>query len=48
MVNAVEGKKIAVYFENHTIFINTPSRQNAELLIIKAGGTYSYDWALKG
>jgi hypothetical protein len=34
---------IAVYSENHTKQI-----KNAELLIVKAGGTYSYHWALKG
>jgi hypothetical protein len=39
---------IAVYTENHTKPINTPCGQNAELLIVKAGGTYSYHWALKG
>jgi hypothetical protein len=27
---------------------NTLCGQNAELLIIKAGGAYSYHWALKG
>jgi len=35
---------ITVYRENHTKQINT----NAALLIIKAGGTYSYRLALKG
>jgi hypothetical protein len=35
---------ITVYIEN-----NTESKiQNAELLIVKAGGTYSYHWALEG
>jgi hypothetical protein len=34
---------ILVYTENHT----KPIIQNAELLIVKAGGTYSYHWALK-
>jgi hypothetical protein len=34
---------IAVYSENHMKHI-----QNEELLIVKAGGTYSYHWALKG
>jgi hypothetical protein len=32
---------IAVYSENHTKLTNTVCGQNAELLIIKAGGTYS-------
>jgi hypothetical protein len=35
-------KIIAVYFENHMKPINTICRQNAELLIVEAGGTYSY------
>jgi len=35
---------IAVYSENHT----EPIIQNAELLIVKAAGTYSYHSALKG
>jgi hypothetical protein len=38
---------IAVYSDNHMISINTLRGQNAELLIIKAGGTYSYQWALR-
>jgi hypothetical protein len=37
----------SVYSENHTKQINTLSEQNAELLIIKAGGTYSYHLTLK-
>jgi hypothetical protein len=28
--------------------INTLLGQNAELLIVKAGGIYGYHWALKG
>jgi hypothetical protein len=32
---------IAVYCENHTEHINTLCGQNAEFLIVKAGGTYS-------
>jgi hypothetical protein len=28
--------------------IRNPQIQNAELLMIKAGGAYSYYWALKG
>jgi hypothetical protein len=39
---------ISVYPENHTKQINTLCEQNAELLIIKAGGTYTYQWGLKG
>jgi hypothetical protein len=38
---------IAVCSENHTKPISTLCGQNAELLIVKAGGTYSYHWALK-
>jgi hypothetical protein len=37
---------IAVYSENYTKPINR--LQNAELLIVKASGKYSYHWALKG
>jgi uncharacterized protein YktB (UPF0637 family) len=33
---------IAVYTENYTEPINTLCGQNAELLIVKAGGLYSY------
>jgi hypothetical protein len=36
-------KIIPVYIENHT----KPIKQNAKLLVVKAGGTYSYHWALK-
>jgi hypothetical protein len=39
---------IAVYCENHTKSVNKLCEQNAELFIVKAGGTYSYHWALKG
>jgi hypothetical protein len=39
---------ITVYSENHTKPVNTFCRQNAELLIIKAGGTCGYQWGLKG
>jgi hypothetical protein len=39
---------IAVYYENQMKHTNTPIGQNAELLIMKAGGTYSYRCALKG
>jgi hypothetical protein len=34
-------KIIAVYYENHTELINTFSGQNAELLTVKAGDTYT-------
>jgi hypothetical protein len=39
---------IAVYSENHRKPINTAFGQNAELLVIKAGGTHSYHLPLKG
>jgi hypothetical protein len=39
---------IAVYFQNHTKSINSLCEQNAELLAVKAGDTYSRHWALKG
>jgi hypothetical protein len=39
---------ITVYSANQTKPINTLSGQNAELHTVKAGGTYSYHWALKG
>jgi hypothetical protein len=39
---------IAVYWENHTKPINALCGHNAELLIVKAGGTYSYHWAVNG
>jgi hypothetical protein len=35
---------VAVYIENHTKHINT----KCNLLFVKAGGTYSYHWAIKG
>jgi hypothetical protein len=38
---------IAVCSENHTELINTLLGQNAELFVVKAGGTYSYHLALK-
>jgi hypothetical protein len=46
LVNAVL-KIIAVYSENQTKHINTPCVQNAELVNVKAGGSYSYHWALQ-
>jgi hypothetical protein len=39
---------IAVCSENHKKPLNTLYGQNAELLNVKVGGTYSYHWALKG
>jgi hypothetical protein len=36
-----------VYSESHTNPINTLCGQNAELLIVKAGGTYTYHRPLK-
>jgi hypothetical protein len=39
---------VAVYCEKHTKHINTLRGQNADLLIVKTGGTYSYHEALKG
>jgi hypothetical protein len=39
---------IAVCCENHTEHINTLCGQNAEFIDVKAGGTYSYHWTLKG
>jgi hypothetical protein len=39
---------IAVYSADYMKHTNTLCEQNAELLIVKASGTYSYHWALKG
>jgi hypothetical protein len=39
---------IAAYSGNHTKPINMLCGQNAELLIVKADGIYSYHWVLKG
>ena len=39
---------IAVCSQIHTKHINTLCGQNVELLNVKAGGTYSDHWALKG
>jgi hypothetical protein len=44
----VSSEVIAVYSEIHTKPINTLCGQNAELVNVKTGGTYSYHWALKG
>jgi hypothetical protein len=40
------GETVAVYCENHTENTNTLCGLNAEY--VKAGGTYSDHWALKG
>jgi hypothetical protein len=40
-------KIIAVYSENHTKQINTLFGQNAVLLIVIAGGTYTCHWGFK-
>jgi hypothetical protein len=42
------NKIIFVYSENYMKPINTLCRQNAELLIVEASGTYSYHETLKG
>jgi hypothetical protein len=39
---------IAVYYENHTKLISTLCGQNAELVNVKACGTYNYQWVLNG
>jgi hypothetical protein len=41
------GETVAVYCENHMEH-NTLCGQNTELEHVKAGGTYSDQWALKG
>jgi hypothetical protein len=40
-------KITAAYFKNHKKLTNVHCGQNAKLLNIKAGGMYSYHWALK-
>jgi hypothetical protein len=40
------GETVAVYYENHTEHTNTLCWQNARY--VKADGTYSDHWALKG
>jgi hypothetical protein len=39
---------VAVYCENHTEHKDTLCGQNAGFQCVKAGGTYSDHWALKG
>jgi hypothetical protein len=47
-ITKIPFKKIkVVYYENHMKPINTFWRQTVELLIVKAGGVYSYHWVLK-
>jgi hypothetical protein len=41
------GETVTVYCENHTEHTDTLCGQNAEFYCVKAGGTYSYYWALK-
>jgi hypothetical protein len=42
------GETVAVYCENHTEHTDTLCGQNAVLWYVKACGTYSEHWALKG
>jgi hypothetical protein len=42
------GETVAVYYENNTEHTHTLHGQNAEFYYVKAGGTYSDHWALKG
>jgi hypothetical protein len=42
------GETVAVYCENYTEHTNTLCGQNALFQCVKAGGTYSNHWALKG
>jgi hypothetical protein len=46
-VNAV-GETVAVYCEKHTEHIDTLCGQNTEIWYVKAGGTYSDQWAVEG
>jgi hypothetical protein len=39
---------VAVYCENHTEHTDTLCGQDAEIWYVKAGGTYTNQWALKG
>jgi hypothetical protein len=48
MVIMLFGIIIAVYSDNHIKPINTLRGKSTELMNIKAGGAYSYHWALKG
>jgi hypothetical protein len=42
------GKEITAFFENRKKSIKGLRGKNADLLIMKSGGTYCYHWALKG
>jgi hypothetical protein len=42
------GERVAVYCENHTKHRDAMCGQNVEFWYVKAGGTYSDHWALKG
>jgi lipoate-protein ligase B len=44
----VSEENISVYCDGDATRINTVCRQNTELLNVKAGGAYSYHWALRG
>ena len=41
------SEKIAVFSQTHTKHINTLCGQNAEIVNVKPGGTYSDHWTLK-
>jgi hypothetical protein len=45
---SVFNEIIAVYSEKHVNLVNSLCDQNTKLLIVKAGGTYSCHWVLKG
>jgi hypothetical protein len=40
-------REVVTYSENHLKPINKLCVQNAELRIVKYGGTYSYQWTVK-
>jgi hypothetical protein len=42
------GETVAVYCENNTKHTNTLCGENAEFRYVRAGGTYSNHWSLKG
>jgi hypothetical protein len=42
------GETVAVYCENHTEHTDTRCAKNEEFECVKAGGTYTNHWALKG
>jgi hypothetical protein len=45
-VYAVQGSNRSLHWESYVI--HRPKYKMQDLLIVKAGGTYSYHWALKG